>query len=228
MSQIGAVAREGTLQSLWGRHFLQEAAIVQQYNKTPTEEWRAGGRATKEWPAKENEQWWSVNGPAMLQGFVEWWEANNDWHIWASPNGEIAVELDVTGSIGDTLVKAFVDLVAYDQDGVLSVIDFKTGSSTPTSGMQLGLYATLIEAQFGVRPQRGYFYSARKGMMIPMQDMSRWTYPVFAELFNQFNTAVEDRIFLPNLGMTCSSCSVNQYCFVYSGNTEIDPLGKVK
>ena len=218
----------GVLEASWAKHWQTETAAAEAFAKTPISEWRAGGRVSKEWPNKENAEWWAANGPAMLQSFVDWWEANNDWHVWISPDGEPAVELDVSGHIAGLPVKAFVDLVAYDQDGVLSVVDFKTGSSTPTSGMQLGLYATLIEQLHGVRPQRGYFYSARKGMMIPMQDMDRWTEPVFERLFEDFNEAADAHIFLPNLGMTCGSCSVNTHCFVYSGSTEFDPLGKVK
>ena len=90
------------LGALWDRHWLLEAAAAEAYTDIPSTEWRAGGRASKDWPNRENENWWSVNGPQMLQAFVDWWEANNNWHIWVTPDGEAAVELDLSGEINGT------------------------------------------------------------------------------------------------------------------------------
>lgn len=213
--------------ALWDAKWLQEAAAVSLHNTTPYEEWRAGGRASKEWPNKENTDWWAVNGPKMLQSFVDWWQANTNWAVWQTPLRQIGVELELATEFNNIPVRGFADLVCYDQDGILSVVDFKTGSSTPHSGMQLGLYATMIETLYGVRPRRGYFYSARKAMMIPMPDMDRWTRPVFEHLFSKFAQAVDAEIFLPNIGMSCSTCSVSHACFAYSGNIGIDPIGNL-
>ncbi len=40
--------------------------------------WRAGGRATKAYPEKENDIWWQDNGPQMVDNFIQWWR-NNKW-----------------------------------------------------------------------------------------------------------------------------------------------------
>ena len=117
------------------------------------------------------------------------------------------------------------DLIAYDQNGILSVVDFKTGSYMPDSSMQLGLYATLVEILFGVRPQHGYYYDARNAVMIPSPGIERWTKPVFDELFGKFAVAISHDLFLPNIGMMCKSCGVKEFCYAYSGAVGIDPLG---
>jgi hypothetical protein len=60
-------------------------------------------------------------------------------------------------------------------------------------------------------------------------DLSRWTIPVFTELFRQFEKALELEIFLPNIGMTCKSCSVAKYCYASGGELadKYDPLASI-
>ena len=83
--------------------------------------------------------------------------------------------------------------------------------------MQLGLYANCIESTFGVRPTRGFFYSARDAEFIEVHDLDRWTMPLFTELFRQFDLGLKNRIFLPNPGMSCRTCGVKDFCHVMGG-----------
>ena len=225
VAEIGAVPRAGALEALWQPAFDNAVATELMRSGIAAENWRAGGRATKENPDKENGTWWATNGFDMFKSFTEWWEANNNWHIWQTPQGDYGVELGLFSDFNGVPVRAFADLICYDQDGVFSVVDFKTGRSMPDSSMQLGLYATLIEHLFGVRPARGYYYDARKAIMVPAVGLDRWTKPVFDELFSQFQVAVQHEIFLPNIGMLCSSCGVKDMCYAYSGAVGVDPLG---
>lgn len=225
VAEIGAVTRAGALEALWQPAFDNAVATELMRSGIAAENWRAGGRATKENPDKENGTWWATNGFDMFKSFTEWWEANNNWHIWQTPQGDYGVELGLFSDFNGVPVRAYADLVCYDQDGVLSVVDFKTGTYMPDSAMQLGLYATLIEHLFGVRPQHGYYYNARKAIMEPVTGLDRWTKPVFDELFGQFQVAVQHEIFLPNVGMLCGSCGVKDFCYAYSGAVGIDPLG---
>lgn len=222
VSQNGSV---GFLEATWRAAFEGAVADELSASQTSVTEWRAGGRATKANPNKEDWQWWQDNGFTMFKSFTEWWEANNNWHIWLTPTGDHGVELGLFSDFNGVPVRAYADLVCYDQDGVLSVVDFKTGTYMPDSAMQLGLYATLIERLFGVRPQRGYYYNARKAIMEPVVGLERWTKPVFDELFTQFQVAVSHNIYLPNIGMMCGSCGVKDYCYAYSGAVGVDPLG---
>lgn len=214
-----------TNKELWLKHFNQTIGEEQAKSDTNPTDWRAGGRATKEYPNKQNGDWWAVNGEKMLDTFIDWW-SNNDYVIWEAPGGIPAIELAMNVSFGGTLVKAVADLVMVTPDGELAVMDFKTGASTPDSSMQLGLYAVCVEQLYGVRPQLGYFYSARDGVAHPTEPLDRWTHELFTELFDQFGRALDAQVFLPNVGMNCKTCGVAEYCYTQNGvkSWMFDPL----
>jgi len=115
-------------------------------------------------------------------------------------------------------------------NGEIAVIDFKTGNYTPDSAMQLGVYACMMEMTFGIRPTRGYFYSARKAEFEEAIGLDRWTIPVFTELFSQFERGLQAEIFLPNIGMSCGTCGVKDYCYAVGGQLAqiYDPLANIK
>lgn len=186
--------------------------------------WRAGGRATKAYPEKENDAWWQDNGPVMVDNFIQWWR-NNKWSVWFY-NDVPQIEAEYNVMFGDVLVKSFIDLIAVTPEGDIAVIDYKAGAYMPDTNMQLGLYACAVQQITGTRPTKGYFYNARQGTMEEAGDLSRWTVQLFTELFKQFNKAVEQEIFLPNVGMMCKSCSVKDYCHAYGGELAVkyDPL----
>jgi len=210
------MVRSMNLNELWEQSFLESIADIERRTGTNPQDWRVGGRATKVNPDKENKVWWDVNGREMLANFVEMWR-NLGWKIWTAPDGNHGVEMEFNVMFGDVLIKGFADLVAVLPTGELAVIDFKTGSSTPETGMQLGMYACCIESIFGVRPTRGFFYSARDAQFIEVNDIDRWTMPLMTEMFRQFNIALENRIFLPNVGMSCRTCGVKDYCYAMGG-----------
>lgn len=216
-----------TLDLIWQKAFNEAIGAEQEKSEQNPLDWRAGGRATKEWPDKENGDWWNVHGLQMLHTFVEVWD-NSGLQVWHTPENIPALELLLNVKFGDTLVKSFIDLVAVTADGELAVIDYKTGKSMP-SNMQLGLYASALELQFGVRPSIGYYYDARKGQMVHTTGLDRWTPELFTELFRQFEIAVSNKIFLPNVGMSCSTCSVGDYCYANEGEFAdlVDPLAAI-
>jgi putative RecB family exonuclease len=213
--------------TLWNQAFNEAIGAEQESSASNPVDWRAGGRATKEYPNKEDGDWWNAHGLKMFQDFTEVWEQTG-WSVWVTPEGIPALELEVNVHYGETLVKAFIDLVAVTRDGELIVVDFKTGKSMP-SNMQLGLYASSIEKQFGVRPVHGYYYDARKAQTVLTQNLGRWTPALFTELFKQFELGVSSNIFLPNVGMSCPSCSVGDYCYANGGQFAdmLDPLSAI-
>lgn len=208
----------------WNAHFQSLIDAKAAETETLPSAWRAGGRATKQYPEKENDVWWQDNGPKMVNDFITWWK-NNKWSVWFY-NNVPQIESEYNVMFGDTLVKSFIDLIAVTSDGEVAVIDYKAGAYMPDTNMQLGLYACAVQQITGMRPTKGYFYNARQGIMEDAGDLSRWTVQLFTELFKQFNKAVEQEIFLPNLGMMCKSCSVKDYCHAYGGELAVkyDPL----
>ena len=70
--------------------------------------WRAGGRISKLWPDKENREWWSANGPGMVDAWIAWRDSIT-WNIWEAPGGKPAIELALMVRFGETSVKMFID-----------------------------------------------------------------------------------------------------------------------
>jgi RecB family exonuclease len=179
------------------------------------EDVRAGGRATKAYPNKEDEKWWFDNGLAMVEAW-ETWRDNSGWTIATMPDGKPAIELDIEVEIGGLPVKMVIDRVmqltpegATTNDYV--VLDLKTGKTTPSSALQLGLYATGIELAYGWRPAWGTYWMAREGTISEPEHLEFYSKEFFEDLFSKFKTAREHGVFLPNFN-ACKMCSVLEYC----------------
>lgn len=217
-----------TWETIWRESFDAEIETVQSKSGSNPFDWRRGGRSTKENPNKEDGNWWDENGERMFFDFINAWQASG-FEIWVSPEGVPGIEIGFNNLFGDVPIKAFADAVVMSGNE-LTVIDFKTGSYMPDSSLQLGVYASLMEMQFGVRPTKGYYYSARKAQFIESPGIERWTIPVLTEMFRQFNLGIENKIFLPNIGMSCGTCGVKEYCYAVGGQlAEIfDPLAGIK
>jgi len=179
------------------------------------DKWMVGGRATKQWPNKEDIDWWRTNGRVMVTDYVRWREGMDagGWKL-ANVDGVPAVEIETTGILGGVEVKAFVDVVLEDPTGVLCPIDYKTGSREP-GPEQLGLYSVLLERLFKKPVTWGAYYMTRKGTTTQMFDLSRFTADSLGYQFETVNRAIEAEIFIPHVTPMCGTCSVNRYCEFY-------------
>jgi len=218
-----------TWDKVWDETFLEAIADQEAKSGSNPTDWRVAGRATKENPDKENKNWWDRNGKEMFFNFITAWEGSK-FELWVTPEGVPAAELGWLLNFGDVPIKAFADAIVVEPSGELAVIDFKTGSFMPGSSMQLGVYACCMEMQFGIRPTKGYFYDARKAEFKELSGLDRWTIPVMTELFAQFVRGIDANIYLPNIGMACSTCGVKDYCYAVGGqlSTIYDPLAEIK
>ena len=214
---------------MWEESFQEQIAEVQEKTGSNPVDWRKGGRATKANPDKEDGNWWSENGKRMFFDFINAWQESG-LEIWQTPQGLPGVEIGFNNMFGEVPIKAFADLIAVTPTGELVVVDFKTGNYTPDSSMQLGVYACCMEMTFGVRPSKGYFYSARKAQFEEVGGLDRWTIPVMTEMFTQFQRGLDAEIFLPNIGMSCGTCGVKEYCYAVGGQLAqiYDPLATLK
>jgi len=204
-----------TWETIWDESFNAQIAEVQEKSKSNPVDWRTGGRASKANPNKEDGDWWNANGKQMFFDFINAWQ-DSGFDLWVSPEGVPGVEIGFNGTFGEVPVKAFADAVVVAGTEI-AVVDFKTGSYMPDSSLQLGVYASLMEMQFGFRPTKGYYYSARKAQFIETTGLDRWTIPVLTELFTKFDLGVRNEIFIPNVGMSCSTCGVKEYCYAVGG-----------
>ena len=218
-----------TWDAIWQEAFTNQIAEVEAKSGTNPQDCRRGGRSSKANPDKENGAWWDENGKRMFFDFINVWQESH-FEIWQTPQGIPGIEIEFNNMFGEVPIKAFADLIAVTPAGELAVVDFKTGAYTPDSAMQLGVYACCMEMTFGIRPTVGYFYSARKAEFEEATGLDRWTIPVFTEMFSQFERGLQAEIFLPNIGMSCSTCGVKDYCYAVGGQLSqiYDPLAEAK
>jgi len=185
------------------------------------QEWRAGGRATKAFPNKEDAAWWAVHGAVMVQNYGVWRENNEHLSLAAFvasddgqiPGIEIPIDFEMTGGVK---VRGYIDRVFIDQSDNLLIVDLKSGSREPASPLQLAIYRIGLEKCYGVKANLGSFYMTRKGELSGIEDVSRLDEAMIARWFRDFTQAVENDIFIPHVTSMCGTCSVQNECYAYS------------
>jgi len=182
---------------------------------------RASGRKSNQWPNKENRDWWLWHLPGMVESWRTW-RNNNPWHIWVTPDGTPAIELEVRIELGEGADKVnilgFIDRVfEVPVTGRLIVLDLKSGSSTPSTTHQLGLYRLGIWQKFGMLADFGTFYSARTGMTGEVHSLDEWTEDRFEFEYGATKQMIRKGLFVPNVDRHCDWCSVRDACYAVGG-----------
>lgn len=195
----------------------------QTQNLDPKETIKAGGRVSKEWPNKENDQWWAANGPTMVTDYVKWRDAKfeDGWQWLDLPDGNPAIECAVHISYENVLIKGYIDRVMVNDSGEVIVVDLKTGSRQPDSTLQLGVYARALAATLGVTAGLGAYYMSRKGELTEPKSLLHYSDAVLDQWFTKAKTAIENEVFIPKVGPFCNSCSVSPYCVAVGGNDSL-------
>jgi putative RecB family exonuclease len=181
-----------------------------------TASWRAGGRATKEYPDKENGDWWAIHGAGMVQNWIDWREQSHGMGLWVTPEGIPAIELVLNIELEGVPVKMALDRLMVTQSGDLVVVDLKTGKNTPSSSFQLGMYAVGMELTFGVRPKYGTYWAARDGVTTELIDLDKWTIERAGSIVKMFDNARRSGIFVPNFDH-CKMCNFTSVCKYQDG-----------
>lgn len=178
---------------------------------------RAGGRATKAYPDKENKSWWYDNGPAMVEAW-ETWRNTSGYQIAELTPGTPAIEVGINIQLAEVPIQMHIDRVMYmpSADGNYSpdnfvVVDLKSGKNPPKSDFQLGLYAVGLEKVYGWRPRWGAYWMAREGTLGHLIDLDNYPSIIIEDMISQFKLARENKIFMPNFGH-CAMCSVQEFC----------------
>ena len=198
----------------WAKAWSEELAKVEDVGKL-----RAGGRATKEYPNKEDGSWWTAKGEAMVDEYSKWVhnQRQEGWEFFTTPTGDIAVEIPVDFILGGVNVKGYIDRIMVTPDGELIVIDLKTGSHTPASSAQLGVYALGVAHHFGVTPSIGAYYMARKGQLSNTMSLLHYSEDTIGKWFATVKRGIEEEMFVPHVTSMCGTCSVAPYCVAVGG-----------
>jgi hypothetical protein len=202
-----------TVDSLWNTHWEAERTLVASFTTIPESEWRSGGRATKEFPNKENPDWWHKNGPKMIEAWIKW--RSNGWNILELQNddgfSQYGIELGINTVLGGAETKMFIDRVMVTPEGEVIIVDLKTGARTPTSDLQLAFYAAGVEKVFGIRPKWGAYWMARQETTSGLVDLDLMPTENVERMIKMFDTARIAGILLPNFS-NCNYCSVINHC----------------
>lgn len=209
------------LTALW--NLCLEEAIRREQSRTSEPDpkgWRASGRKSKAWPGKQDYAWWQHHGPLMVAGYVRWREQCK-WDIATLERDAAsipAIELDVSGLIGDIPVEAHLDVVYLDVGGVPVLCDKKTSAQEPSSDEQLGLYKVLLE-KMGLPPVRwGVYYVARKGQTGSLRDLSHYNERYFEYKYSSVWKRRNAGDFIPNPASPfCHDCPVKSHCWAKAG-----------
>ncbi|MGL4178292.1 MAG: PD-(D/E)XK nuclease family protein [Dermatophilaceae bacterium] len=192
--------------------FESETSNTESKSKFERSEFRATGRASKEWPDKRGPRWWETRGPEMVAQWMRW--------IDASPWDVSGVEVEFEFMVEETPVKGFIDRVLEREvDGGRvehAILDLKFGTLTP-GPEQLYTYRLGLQEQHGIHASWGTYYMAQTGGNTPYVDFS--TSPVEEVRYN-YRMAQRQRMsgdFRYRPSNLCGSCSVNAYCPAFDG-----------
>jgi hypothetical protein len=211
--------------------FDAEAAFLAEFQKQleeyPDADWITSGRATKTNPVGEDAEWWKVEGPKMVQRWIDWREMT-PWEIWIAPDGRPGIELEITVRVDNYQpIKVVIDTIfATAPDNQRPVIlDIKSGSRPPDSHGQLGIYKVATELWYpGVQVAGGCYWLGRTGLATPVITLHQYTPALFSEYMRRLRVARQAGVFLPNPSNMCKACAVNEHCAIYGGaNAQADP-----
>lgn len=209
---------------MWSDILDEEVAKSAARTRIDPRNWRTAGRKSKDKPEGENLDWWRADGARQLANYRKWLETT-DWRV-VTYDGVPAVELPFEVQIAGLTVRGFIDSVWALPSGEVVVVDAKTGSRTPDSMVQMSLYATALEVQGYPRPSLGSYWMTRKGGPTDPESLDRFNLHWWESIVRQFTTAVDNEIFLPNVGSHCISCGVKDSCYTVGGIDayKFDPL----
>lgn len=173
---------------------------------------RAGGRASKAWPNKENKDWWAENGLVMVRdyhGHMQQMLADG-WTI-------LGIETPFNLDLGGVLIRGFIDRVMANPNGEAEVHDIKAGTREPAWTLQLGVYAHGAEQALGIRPSVGRYYMARTASLTQPASLLHYTPDRLTDWFGKARQAIEAEVFVPHVTSMCVSCSVRDFCAAVGG-----------
>lgn len=188
--------------------------FVAKYPDIPLDQWRKAGRQSAEKPNKEDFAWWKRDGARQVIEYSGW--LRNSGYRLADHNGTPLCEFETTATFGGVEVKGYLDAV-YVKDGTYFLVDYKSGTRTPLSELQLALYARALERTIGIQPTAGAYYMTRKAELSEPKNLARFTGAWFDSQFSQLRTAMEAGIFLPHPGEACFMCDVKNACYAVGG-----------
>lgn len=207
------------LRSIWDDAW---AKAIEDYD--PAKPTRAGGRVTKQNPHKEDAAWWGLQGPVMVETYVQWMRTSGYQILDVA--GEPAIEIEFNLELPNPdksedaspsiIIQGFIDRVMVTPHGQVKIVDIKTGSREPASATQLGIYHAGLR-QRGIHADLGAYYMARKGDLGIERSLAHYTDDLISHWFGGFESSVRNETFIPHVTSMCTSCMVASHCYAVGG-----------
>lgn len=166
---------------------------------------------------------WDRLGPQLISSYVAWRE-RSPWTIWTTPDGEPAIELDVSGRLPGCPVeiKGFIDRVFHDPVlDKLWVLDLKTSKRPPKSAAQFETYAALLGAKYpDVRVDLGVPFMNRQGSPGKPFDLSGVSPEAVGEVYGRAWEQIQEYVRTgswPVDKTACYPCDVQASCAAVNG-----------
>jgi putative RecB family exonuclease len=203
--------QEFPVQDYWDRTF--EKQLQELRAKEPNENiWRRS--------QSEPIEVWRSMGLEFVKAYIDWRE-RSPWEIWTTPDGQPAIELDVSGMLPGCPVeiKAYLDRVFWDPVFEKHhIVDLKTGKSPPKNADQFGTYKALAKVMYGIDVDSGVPFMNRKGGLGKPFDLTEYTPEYVGLVFGEAWEQVESGEFPANgFDKACFICDVEAACAAAGG-----------
>lgn len=176
--------------------------------------WMTGGRKKGEQDMEDRK----VLGAYQVEQYIAYaLEHAADWRV-------VASEVEFVIELGNVDVLGYIDQIRQHIDGSIEVADLKGGSTIPGSAFQLGVYGLAAEEYMGVAPTKASFIklarmksgnTKERPTTELSHDLTPWTRELITRMFNDFDKAERQGLYLPNPQDGCErTCGVAQYCSV--------------
>jgi hypothetical protein len=185
--------------------------------KWSKEDFRASGRASRQWPDKENEAWWRANGPTFVGNWLIW-RSRSPLELYRLDDGSRAIELEGTVTLGNLPVKVVIDRLFTSGQHGLVMVDLKSGANMPKDELQLAVYSLALRETLDLDVRWGLYWDARKGMSTATYDLEKWPKERVDYIFRSVRAMQEQDLFLPHPSNLCSACGVREYCDAVGGS----------
>jgi putative RecB family exonuclease len=190
-------------------------AQIEKIRRIEPNEWNWGRSAS------EPIEVWRAQGLKFVQSYIDW-RQRSPYEIWTTPDGQPAIELDVSGMLPGCPVeiKGYVDRIFHDPvfDKLIDV-DLKSGKRPPKNGYQFGTYAALVEAKYGVKTDLGVAFLTRKATLGKPYDLAEYTPEAVGKVFGEAWDKIQAGQF-PAEGIAkndCYICDVASSCYAKGG-----------
>lgn len=161
---------------------------------------------------------WRVQGLEFVQSYLDW-RKRSPYELWTTPDGQLAVELDVSGFLPGCPVeiKGYVDRIFHDPilDRLVDV-DLKSGKKAPQSGDQFGTYAALMKVKYDVATDLGVPFLNRRGTLGKPYELAEYTPEAVGAVFGAAWERIQTGEFPATPG-DCFICDLQSSCAAVGG-----------